>query len=71
MPGVPVQQVTPDTFRQWKLQRDQKKEQASDQLSQTATSLRVVSLVDDLTQCRLGLRLNGNDKQTLTVAKSQ
>lgn len=28
MPGVPSQRVTPEHFAQWKMQRDQEKEQA-------------------------------------------
>lgn len=32
MPGVPVQQLTPDQFKQWKLQKDQEKAQVCMQL---------------------------------------
>lgn len=35
MPGVPAQQVTPDQFRQWKMQKDQEREQASDRAFNT------------------------------------
>ena len=35
MPGLPAQQVTPDQFRQWKLQKDQEREQASDRLQRS------------------------------------